>query len=116
MSSVSAPYTVRLMRWWCPSCQEALGQIASEAHACGTPVVAFNIGGLPDIVVDRITSALAEPFDPSSLAACIRWVLQDEQRLQALGAAARARADRLWNPLRVAGLYADVYGNAMERF
>ena len=98
-----------------PSRQEAFGQTASEAHACGTPVVAFNTGGLPDIVVDRVTGALAEPFEPASLAAAIRWVLEDPQRRQALGAAARERAERLWNPARVAGMYAEVYGRAMER-
>ena len=99
-----------------PSRQEAFGQTASEAHACGTPVVAFNTGGLPDIVDDRVTGALAEPFDPASLAAAICWLLEDEQRLQALGAAARKKAERLWNPARVAALYAEVYGNAIERF
>ena len=96
-----------------PSRQEAFGQTASEAHACGTPVVAFNTGGLPDIVVDRVTGALAEPYEPASLAAAIRWVLEDPQRRRALGAAARERAERLWGPERVAGLYEEVYGRAM---
>jgi glycosyltransferase involved in cell wall biosynthesis len=96
-----------------PSRQEAFGQTASEAHACGTPVVAFCTGGLVDIIDDHITGALAEPFDPVSLAAAIRWVLEDPQRRRQLGAAARQRAERLWNPARVAGLYAEVYGQAL---
>ena len=98
-----------------PSRQEAFGQTASEAHACGTPVVAFATGGLVDIVDHHITGALAEPFDPLSLAAAIRWVLEDPQRRRQLGAAARQRAERLWDPARVAGLYAEVYGQALER-
>ena len=98
-----------------PSRQDNLPNTGLEAHACGTPVVAFNTGGLPDIVVDRVTGALAEPFEPASLAAAIRWVLEDPQRRRALGAAARQRAERLWNPTRVAGLYAEVYGRATER-
>ena len=92
-----------------PSRQEAFGQTASEAHACGTPVVAFRTGGLVDIVDDRVTGSLAEPFDPLSLAAAIGWVLADPHRRQNLGAAARQRAERLCDPARVAGLYAQVY-------
>jgi len=95
--------------------QDNLPNTGLEAHACGTPVVAFNTGGLPDIVDDRVTGALAEPFEPASLAAAIRWVLEDSQRRQQLGAAARARAEQLWAPERVAGLYADTYLMAIER-
>jgi glycosyltransferase involved in cell wall biosynthesis len=99
-----------------PSRQEAFGQTASEAHACGTPVVAFNTGGLPDIVDDRVTGALAEPFEPTSLAAAIRWVLEDEHRRHQLGAAARARAEQLWAASRIARLYAEIYENVIEGF
>ena len=98
-----------------PSRQDNLPNTGLEAHACGTPVVAFNTGGLPDIVADRVTGALAEPFEPASLAAAIRWVLEDSSRRRAIGAAARERAERLWNPERVAGLYSDVYESAIER-
>jgi glycosyltransferase involved in cell wall biosynthesis len=97
-----------------PSRQDNLPNTGLEAHACGTPVVAFNTGGLPDIVADRITGALAEPFDPASLAAAIRWVFKDPQRHQSLRHAARQRAEHLWNPARVAALYCDVYQQAMD--
>jgi glycosyltransferase involved in cell wall biosynthesis len=97
-----------------PSRQDNLPNTGLEAHACGTPVVAFNTGGLPDIVVDRITGALAEPFEPASLAAAIRWVLEEPQRHQPLRHAARQRAEELWNPARVAALYADIYRQAMD--
>jgi glycosyltransferase involved in cell wall biosynthesis len=80
-----------------------------EAHASGTPVVAFNTGGLADIVADRLTGALAVPFDPSSLAVAIRWVLEDPQRRRALGFAARERAERLWVPSLVATMYSKIY-------
>jgi glycosyltransferase involved in cell wall biosynthesis len=98
-----------------PSRQEAFGQTASEAQACGTPVLAFATGGLVDIVDPHTTGALAQPFDPLSLAALIRWVLEDPQRRRQLGASARQRAERLWDPARVAGLFGEVYGRAIER-
>ena len=97
-----------------PSRQEAFGQTASEAHACGTPVVAFATGGLVDIVDHHATGALAQPFDPLSLAAAIRWVLEDPQRRLELGTAGRQKAERLWDPARISGLYAELYGKVME--
>ena len=96
-----------------PSRQDNLPNTGLEAHACGTPVVAFNTGGLPDIVADRATGALAEPFEPASLAAAIRWVLEDSSRRRALGAAARERAERLWALQRIACLYAVLYKQAL---
>lgn len=92
-----------------PSRQDNLPNTGLEAHACGTPVVAFRTGGLVDIVADRITGALADPFDPASLAAAIGWVLEDSRRRRQLGTAARLRAEQLWDPARVSGLYAEVY-------
>jgi glycosyltransferase involved in cell wall biosynthesis len=97
-----------------PSRQDNLPNTGLEAHACGTPVVAFRTGGLPDIVSHRVTGALAEPFDPYSLAAEIRWVLESPERLHLLGAVARQRAERLWGPKRVAGLYQQLYRQALQ--
>jgi glycosyltransferase involved in cell wall biosynthesis len=94
--------------------QDNLPNTGLEAHACGTPVVAFASGGLVDIVDPQITGALAEPFDPHSLAVAIRWVLEDPQRRRQLGAAARQRAERLWDPARVAGFYAEMYRQALD--
>lgn len=95
-----------------PSRQDNLPNTGIEAHACGTPVVAFRTGGLTDIVEPGKTGYLADPFDSSSLAASIYSVLDDPQRRIRLGAAARQRAEKLWDPQRVAQLYAEVYRQA----
>jgi len=97
-----------------PSRLEAFGQTASEAHACGTPVVAFNTGGLADIVAHRQTGYLAEPFDIQDLASGIEWVLGDKQSGPALGSAARDRACRLWDSSVVAQQYADLYAAVLN--
>ena len=97
-----------------PSRQEAFGQTASEAQACGTPVVAFQSGGLTDIVDDKITGALAKPFDPASLAEAILWVLENPQRRYLLGKSARAKIEELCNPVKISKLYAEVYARANE--
>jgi len=97
-----------------PSRQDNLPNTGLEAQACATPVVAFRTGGMVDVVEDRITGALAEPFDPASLASAIQWVLEDSHRLQQLGVAARKRAERLWHPASIVKLYAQVYQEALE--
>ena len=72
-------------------------------------MVAFRTGGLVDIIDDRITGALAEPFDPASLADAIGWVLMNTDRRRQLSAAARMRAERLWDPVKIEKLYLDAY-------
>jgi len=59
-----------------PSRLEAFGQTALEAQACGTPVVAFNIGGLKDIILHCETGYLAKAFDEKDLARGIVWTVE----------------------------------------
>ncbi|BAT53356.1 glycosyl transferase, group 1 [Nostoc sp. NIES-3756] len=77
-----------------PSLQESFGQTASEALACGTPVVAFNATGLKDIVDHQQNGYLAQPYAVDDFAKGIAWVLEDEQRLQKLSFYAREKAER----------------------
>ena len=98
-----------------PSRQEVFGQTASEAHACGTPTVAFDNSGLVDIVDHRQTGYLAKAFDPVDLATGLSWVLEDANRLAALGQTARKRAVMLWSCETVAPQYATVYQECRVR-
>lgn len=61
-----------------PSRCESFGFMAAEALACGTPVVAFDVGGLPDIVRHRVNGYLAAPFLIDDLVSGIRWSLKAE--------------------------------------
>lgn len=76
----------------CPSRQENLPNTVAESLACGTPVVAFRIGGLPDLVEHGRNGWLAPALDAEGLAEGIRWCLADTARHRALGEAARAFA------------------------
>jgi glycosyltransferase involved in cell wall biosynthesis len=58
-----------------PSIEDNLPQTGMESMACGTPVVAFQTGGVPDFVRPGITGGLASTKDASALAACIRQTL-----------------------------------------
>lgn len=98
-----------------PSRQDNLPNTGVEAHACGIPVVAFDTGGLPDIIDHQKTGYLAKAFDPEDFAAGVKWVLSDAVRLKALGLAARDRAERLWSVDVVASQYLKIYQRALER-
>lgn len=63
-----------------PSRQDNLPNTGIEAMACGTSVVAFNVGGLPDIVQHQETGWLACPFDTEDLASGIEFVVSDSDR------------------------------------
>ncbi|AHB87951.1 glycosyltransferase [Thermosynechococcus sp. NK55a] len=97
-----------------PSRLEAFGQTTSEAHACGTPVVAFNTSGLRDIVLHKETGYLAQPFDPEDLARGIQWVLSDSERHLQLRKNARARAVDCFASEIVAAKYLQVYEAALN--
>jgi glycosyltransferase involved in cell wall biosynthesis len=96
-----------------PSRLDNLPNTGVEAQACGTPVVAFNTGGLPDIVDHLRTGFLATAFDAAELAKGIRWVL-DNSRSENLRANARVRAVSRFSYPVVARQYVEVYAQAME--
>ena len=97
-----------------PSLQEVFGQVATEAMACSTPVVAFAATGLLDIVIHRETGYLAEPFNAEDLAKGIEWVLLDEPRRLQMGAAARARTVANFDASVVAGAMINLYQEAID--
>ena len=62
-----------------PTRQDAFGLVAQESVACGTPVVSFNVGGVPDIVRPGMTGYLAKPEDPRDFSNGILQLLGDEK-------------------------------------
>jgi len=96
-----------------PSVEEGLGLVAVEAQLCETPVVAFDSGGLPDIVQHDRTGILVQTVDAAALAAAITSLLDRPDRGAALGAAGRLHALATFAPESVAKRYADVYKSAI---
>jgi glycosyltransferase involved in cell wall biosynthesis len=74
-----------------PSYEEPFGTVLAEAMAVGTPVVATNVDGLPEVVEDGVTGRLVAPGDPEGIAAAVLEVLG---RREQMGRAARDRARR----------------------
>lgn len=92
-----------------PSRQDNLPNTVVESLSCGTPVVAFDIGGMPDMIDHQINGYLAKPFDTSDLAVGIGWVLSDENRHKELCIKAREKAMACFDIKKVAMHYADLY-------
>jgi glycosyltransferase involved in cell wall biosynthesis len=92
-----------------PSTQEAFGQTASEALACGTPVVAFASTGLQDIVDHKVDGYLATPFEIDDLAEGIAWVLNEEEKYLKLQFQARQKAESNFSLSLQASRYLSIY-------
>lgn len=77
-----------------PSMQDNLPNTVMEAIACGTPCVAFNIGGMPDLIDHQCNGYLAQPFYTEELAHGITWILADPERHRQLAETARKKAEQ----------------------
>lgn len=75
-----------------PSLTEGFPMAALEAMAHGLPVVATNVGGLPELVEHGTTGYLIPPSDPQSLARSLRTLVVDSGHRQEMGAAGSRRA------------------------
>ena len=92
-----------------PSREDNMPITAMESQSAGTPVVAFAIGGLPDIVQHKSTGYLAAPQDPMDLAAGINWLLRSDIR-----GATRTHALASWSPHAVVPQLLDVYEEVLS--
>ena len=97
-----------------PSRQDNLPNTGKEALSCGTPVVAFDTCGLPDIVDHQTTGYLAKAFDTLDMARGIEWVLEDNERLTKLGRNARRKAEERFAYPVVADQYQKIYEQALN--
>ena len=92
-----------------PSVDEGLGLVAVEALLCETPVVAFDSGGLRDVVQHDKTGVLVKPGDRAALAKAIDDLLARDGRGSDLGRAGRLYALSAFAPESAARRYAGIY-------
>jgi glycosyltransferase involved in cell wall biosynthesis len=94
----------------CPSdWAEAAGLVTLEAQACGLPVVASRIGGLPEYVCDQETGLLFPPRDRPALVHCLRRLRDEPALCRALGEQARERMVEFFSVQARLGDYLAIY-------
>jgi D-inositol-3-phosphate glycosyltransferase len=77
-----------------PSYNESFGLVALESQACGTPVVAAAVGGLPTAVADDVSGVLVDGHDPQHWAKVLADLLRSPAQLERLADGAPAHAAR----------------------
>lgn len=103
----------------CPSIYEPLGIVNLEAMACGTAVVASDVGGIPEVVVDGTTGVLVhyDESDPEAfehdIAEQVNKVIHDQELAKKFGVAGRERAVTEFSWANIAQQTVDIYKSLM---
>ncbi|MGD7651633.1 MAG: glycosyltransferase [Verrucomicrobiales bacterium] len=92
-----------------PTRAESFGLVALESIACGTPVVAFGVGGIPELVRPGETGMLAQPENAAELAMRVAEVLGGDGRRMAMAARCREIAEAEYDVSRQVSDYLDLY-------
>lgn len=92
-----------------PSLEDNLPNTILEAMACGVPVVAFDVGGAKDAIINGETGLLAPVGDVAALASNLAQLVTDATARQRMGAVGRARAMDLFEMPRQAAAYKALY-------
>lgn len=98
-----------------PSRLETLSYVAMEALACGTPVVAYRVGGIPDLVQHRVSGYLARPYVLQDLAHGITLVLQDPALAGKWGQAGRRHISNDFALTRIANTHLSFYSQLLNK-
>lgn len=96
-----------------PSSQESFGMAALEAMACGVPVVAARVGGVPEVIEDGRSGFLHAPEDHDGMADSAVALLADEHRYAEVAAAARNRVVERFSTQEIVPAYERCYAAAL---
>ncbi len=97
-----------------PSQSESFGLSALEAMSCGVPVIASNIGGIPEVVVHGETGYVAEMGDTERMGRYAVELLTNEKKWNAFSEGSRRRAVETFDIHKIVPMYEDLYRRVLE--
>jgi glycosyltransferase involved in cell wall biosynthesis len=98
-----------------PTREDNCPMVVLEAMAAGVPVLASNVGGVPDLIVPEKTGLFCDPARPESFREGIAKLLGDRPRVQQLTAAAKVEAVRRFHPQVIAREHLRIYREVLGR-
>lgn len=97
------------------SLTEGISLTLLEAMAAGRPIVATNVGGNPEVIIDGVTGFLIPPKEPQNMSEAIAKILQNPELAKQMGEAGRRRVEEKFSLERMVKEYRDLYEECLER-
>lgn len=92
-----------------PTREDNCPMVVLEAQASGVPVIASNVGGVPDLVEDGVTGLLTNPDLPSTMSIALEKILSDKALARHLAECGRKRALACYHPNVIATKHVEIY-------
>ncbi len=97
-----------------PSATESFGLVFAEAMACGLPIAASDVGGIPETVRDGVDGLLCPPDDPMALRGNLVRLMSDFEGREEISQSQRLRILKHYPWDQIAERYADLYASVLE--
>ena len=110
----TAPYYAMATVVAVPSHSEGSPNVVLEAMAAGLPVVANQVGGVPEILDEGATGLMVMPRSPEAMAKAIQRIFLDDELRERLGSAARARVQLSYTPAAYRHALVEFYQETLE--
>jgi len=98
-----------------PSKADTYPSVILEAMSCGTPVIASDVGGIPEQITDQVDGRIL-PNHPENFVSAIKEVILDDQKLYDLAERSLYKAQKLFNESDMIGKYHDWYLRGISEF